>query len=500
MLQYSKIVVSRNEWRKKAILRATELRDANKAKKRHQKKITKLKQRNRELERLANKKKVTDSAQSSLSTSQNNEDETRILCILLTIQAVVSYRSIPRILEIFKQKTSYVSTWIPHFTSIINWNLRLGLGRLKQVGECLKPWVAIIDHSIDIGTKKVLIVLRVPLDTLMKRESALRFEDCECIGLRVSEKVTGETIFVELEAIFNQAGAPATIIKDADRTLNKGVRLWNETQEYTVPVIDDLGHMIANALKFQFSKTAAYKRFTALVSHGAKCLRQTQRAFLMPPKLRSKGRFQSIGKLGKWGEKMREVFAVKGRAKEGSLLAKLRLAFPEFSRSRSFIKRFALTSKIVSDIMKTLKNKGLNENNYKQCYRLSCQLPRNSVVKKRLQSWLKKNLKVQKKLEKRYNLPSLSLLVSSDIIESLFGNFKHIIARSPQADMNRSVLLIPALCGTLDNDVITQAMRSATQNDLKEWEKEHIPYTVQKMRRDFFNQNNPNSGKIKPEF
>jgi hypothetical protein len=57
MLQYSKIVVSRNEWRKKAILRATELRDANKAKKRHQKKITKLKQRNRELERLANKKK-----------------------------------------------------------------------------------------------------------------------------------------------------------------------------------------------------------------------------------------------------------------------------------------------------------------------------------------------------------------------------------------------------------------------------------------------------------
>jgi hypothetical protein len=43
-------------------------------------------------------------------------------------------------------------------------------------------------------------------------------------------------------------------------------------------------------------------------------------------------------------------------------------------------------------------------------------------------------------------------------------------------------------------------MRSATQNDLKEWEKEHIPYTVQKMRRDFFNQNNPNSGKIKPEF
>ncbi len=102
---------------------------------------------------------------------------------------------------------------------MINWNLRLRLGRLKQVRQCFKPWAAIIDHSIDIGTKKTLVVLRVPLDTLMRREGALRLEDCECIGLRVSEKVTGETIFSELEGIFDQAGAPAAIIKDADRTL-----------------------------------------------------------------------------------------------------------------------------------------------------------------------------------------------------------------------------------------------------------------------------------------
>ncbi len=34
--------------------------------------------------------------------------------------------------------------------------------------------------------------------------------------------------------------------------------------------------------------------------------------------------------------------------------------------------------------------------------------------------------------------------------------------------MNRSILLIPTLCGTLDNDVITQTIGSATQNDLKE--------------------------------
>ena len=211
------------------------------------------------------------------------------------MNAVVSYRSVPRILELFKSKTNYAVGWVPHFTSVINWSLRLGLGLLAQIQAVTKPWVAIIDHSIDIGTKKALVVLRVEVDALSKRGSAIRLEDCECIGLTVSDKVTGDTICLELEDIFSRAGKPVAIIKDRDATLNKGVRLWSDQQAQPVPTIDDIGHTIATALKAQFEKLDIYKRFTALVSHGAKCLRQTELAFLMPPKLRSKGRFQSIG-------------------------------------------------------------------------------------------------------------------------------------------------------------------------------------------------------------
>ena len=53
--------------------------------------------------------------------------------------------------------------------------------------------------------------------------------------------------------------------------------------------------------------------------------------------------------------------------------------------------------------------------------------------------------------------------------------------------MNRSVLLIPALCGNLNNEVIVQALSCVSQCDLKEWENENIPYTVQKKRQNFFN-------------
>jgi len=356
----------------------------------------------------------------------------------------------------------------------------LGLGLLTLVKPVSTPWLAIIDHSIDIGTKKALVVLRVSVAALSQRGTAIQLQDCECIGLKVCEHVNGESIAQDLEAIFNQTGKPTAIIKDGDYTLQKGVRLWSEKQETEIPVITDIGHSMATALKKQFEKTAAYKRFTTLINQGALRLRQTELAFLIPPKLRSKGRFQSISTLGKWADKILDVFAVQGRAQKGSLLAKLRTALPGFIVLKPFIKRFASTTQVIAQVMGILKNKGLDQISYERCYQLSETMPKNSQVKKHLQKWLRHHLDIQKQLT------DLPLLVSSDIIESLFGNFKHIIERSPQADMNRTTLLIPALCGRMDKTTINQALNQVRHNDLEMWEQENIPYTVRKKRQAFF--------------
>ncbi len=160
------------------------------------------------------------------------------------------------------------------------------------------------------------------LDALSKRGAAIRLEDCECIGLKIREKVNGESIAMDLEEIFMRAGTPKGIVKDCDATLRKGVRLWPGRQR----------------------------------------------------------------------------------------------------------------------------------------------------------RWLARHMDI------RRQMTALPLLASSDIIESLFGNFKHIIERSPQAGMNRTALLIPALCGSLDKTTITQALSRASHHDLQMWERENIPYTVRRKR------------------
>ena len=402
---------------------------------------------------------------------------------MLIIQAVVSYRSIPRILNLFNSQTPLGISWIPHFTSVINWTLRFGLGRLKQVKPISVPWLAIIDHSIDIGTKKVLVVLRVTMDALSKKQGAIQLEDCECIGLSVREVVNGESTAKDLDIVFHHAGMPDAIIKDCDATLNKGVKLCSQMNNIDIPVIEDIGHVMATALKHQFEGKSRYKQFIAKTSQGANYLRQTDLAFLIPPKLRSKGRFQSIGKLAKWGSKMLDVFAVKGRAEKGSVLERLRKTFPGFNTLKPFIKNFACTAKITANVMEILKNQGLDKVSHDRCLQLAQELPVRSKVKKRLSKWLKEHLKIQQEIT---NLP---LLVSSDILESLFGNFKHVMQRSPQADMNRTTLLIPALCGNREEETVIQAFKLTSQKDLMAWEQKEIPYTLQKKRQAFFAEN-----------
>jgi hypothetical protein len=302
-------------------------------------------------------------------------------------------------------------------------------------------WQSLITR--DVGTKKALVILRVRLDILSQRSGALGLADCECIGLHVSETVNGDTLARELEEIFAQAGTPVGIIKDCDATLNKGVRLWSQSRAQALEVIDDVSHVMASALKKQYENSDAYKQFSTLIKGAAQKLRQTALAFLMPPKLRNKGRFMSIGRLGEWGRKILDVLGEKKDGDDAQMLQKLSAALPDFAQASTFIKDFANTTQIVSQVMKILKNQGLEQQTYEHCKALSAQLPDEGEVKRSLDNWLDKHLAIQQRIS------NTSLPVSSDVIESLFGCFKHVIERSPQADMNRSVLIIPAFCGNL---------------------------------------------------
>ncbi len=76
----------------------------------------------------------------------------------------------------------------------------------------------------------------------------------------------------------------------------------------------------------------------------------------MPPKLlRTKGRFQSISKMGAWAGKMLTALAARSRAEHISALSKPRVAMLRLAAMSPFIERIACTVQTVAEVLEILK-------------------------------------------------------------------------------------------------------------------------------------------------
>jgi hypothetical protein len=405
----------------------------------------------------------------------------QVLCVFLVITCGIPFRSVPKILGALVNLGILGPLCLPHFTSVINWVLRVGVDLLRRVHPIDEPWIAIMDTSIDVGIRKAIVILRVRLSALKERGSAITLQDCQIIFLKIVESCTGEVISECLETAFKAVGKPVAILKDGGKDLNKGTLIYRKQYhcKTAIGVIEDLGHFIANALKAEFAKAVGFKRLLALVYGGQKRLRQTNAAAFVPPKLRTKGRFQGISRLAEWALWILDIMAVQGQVTGDSTVATLRRGFPKLPRLRSFIEKFALTCKVMNELQELLKNKGLNQETYRGALSILQQLPESSHTRQEVQTWLTRHLGLQC----RMSMAQTPLLVSSDAIESLMGRLKAVLGRSSMGELNRMTLALPTFCGQLTPEEIAKSLEQTSQVDLWKTEKDVIPPTLLQQRR-----------------
>jgi len=460
--------------------------------KRQQEEIQRLEDENLKKQREIEKLKEDLEAKQSLTLINLDEARwIRTLFVYLILSCGLSFRSIPKILQSLMKFEVLKIKWIPHFTSGINWAMRVGLAKLTHIKKIDIPWIAIIDTLIGIGIPKGLVILRVPIHALQRRGSAVTLQDCEVICCEILMTCTSFEVETCLEKTFDRVGKPIAIIKDGGSDLKKGVEIFREDYSYKnlIWVLDDLGHIIANALKHEFSKLISFKRLLTLVYHGSRRLRQTVGVIFMPPVLRTKGRFQSICKLASWALRIIELMSQSGSAQEHSIISILRKAFPKLPRLRPLIERLWKTCEIMNTFQALMKNHGLNQFTYHEGIKILSELPDNSWTKQVVLAWLEKHLGIQCRL----GIGQTPLLVSTDIIESLFGIFKSVLKRSPLEELNRLILIMPAFCGDLTPESIEISLNQVTHKKLKESLIEKIPTTIGQLKRQHLVQLNPTS-------
>lgn len=171
-----------------------------------------------------------------------------MIYITLVLSAATSFRCASRVIEIMMTflKLPLPS---PSWYSGRLWLLRVGYYKLTRPKDQADDWVWIVDHTIQIGSEKVFVILGIRLNSLPLRGNCVTHEDVEPISLYPVKQSNGEIVYQQLEEAVKKTGIPREIIGDQGSDLSKGIKKFLQNHK-EVCCIYDIKHKTANDNKF----------------------------------------------------------------------------------------------------------------------------------------------------------------------------------------------------------------------------------------------------------
>ncbi len=82
--------------------------------------------------------------------------------------------------------------------------------------------------------------------------------------------------------------------------------------------------------------------------------------------------------------------------------------------------------------------------------------------------------------------PPHPLLATSDVLESLFGRYKHFSQRCPLKELRSLLLTIPLSTVNLTNQFIQEALTTISSSDLSQWVNQTFGQSLLSKRKYLF--------------
>ena len=166
------------------------------------------------------------------------------------------------------------------------WIFRIGLYEILRRKEPAEDRVWIVDHTVQIGTTKCLVIVSVRLSWWQQQRRPLEHGDLEVLSVEPVEHSDGHRVQVQLEWKAEEVGVPREIISDHGSDLKRGIEAFQQTHPETAGVYD-IAHKVACLLKHELEADERWSEFLRRMSETKSQLQQTALAFLMPPSPRA---------------------------------------------------------------------------------------------------------------------------------------------------------------------------------------------------------------------
>jgi len=393
------------------------------------------------------------------------------LFLRLALQGV-PLRGVPRVLAVVTEALGW-DLPIPHWTTGRLWLLRLGHALLTMTLEEAEDWAWLIDHSVQIGKDKCLVILGIRLSKLPKRGECLRCTDMHLVALVPRESWTREEVDQELETASKRTGVPRVIVDDHGVDIAGGVSFFQERHPQTVEMYD-AKHKAACLLKSRLEKNPRWQEFNLKLAQTRCAIQQTEMAFLVPPGPRPKARFMNLAPSLHWAENVLAVL------RDPPAVVREHVPLERLAQKLGWLRDFADDiaewsewQRVVNVTVEFVDRQGVYRGAAKEL-RTELRGHQAHASSQRLAGELLVFMVRQARRAKAgERFPG-----STEVLESCFGRFKQLEKQQARGGFTSLVLGFGALLAETATDVVKQAMQHSRTQAVFEWCRENLGTTL----------------------
>lgn len=355
----------------------------------------------------------------------------------------------------------------PTHTTLLNWIHKIGYYELTKEKEKSDDWIIILDESIQLGQDKILMIFGIR-EKHVDFTRPLKLQDLSPLREIVKEKWNGEIIKEIILDLKEELGNIKYAVGDYGSDIHKGLRLAE------IPHVHDLTHKIALLLEKELKDNLNFIEISKTMTEMRVKYSQSKIAYIIPPKQRNKSRYQNIKTISDWCIKTIN-YLEKEKNIDPLIFDKLKWLLVY----KKFIEILSKLNEAIKCIEEKLKYNGLSNETEKESLKILNELKNEEYrfFRNGMEKYFNDTKLLLPKNEK--------ILISSDIIESIFGKYKNYVSINPMAGVTNLILCLSAFTSTLTKSEIKKALESTTINHIIKWSNDFVGKTLLQKRKYF---------------
>jgi hypothetical protein len=399
------------------------------------------------------------------------------LALQMVLEAAVGFRACSAVVGLMHK-------FLPQFraapapNTVESWLLRLGLHELQRPKERAADWVLIVDHTLQLGAWKCLLIVGIRQSAWARLDEPLTHQDLSVLALEPVEKSDGERVAQQLEVVAQQVGTPLAILSDEGSDIVKGGVQFKERHPGT-HLFNDVAHKAAVFLKREL---LADPRWHAFVKHCGQTqpqVKQTELGQLAPPTQKVKARYMNLGPLIGWGAKMLRLIDQPVAERLGTVdPSRLHEKFGWLGEFRAALVDWNDLEQVKDSVLAYMRVEGYHANADQELSErlrsVACTAPGQRLATA-LIGFVKEQVQ---QLRSGERLPA-----SSEVLESLIGKGKRLQGQHSRGGFTKLILGMAASVVRLTHDRVREALETVRNVDLATWCAQTLGTSLTAQRR-----------------